>query len=584
MYETVIEKESKKEYQVLAQKTGENPQACPVCSDDRKKAKVKCFSYNAQIGQGRCNHCGIAVYRKDENYKSYVRPLWENKTELSDKVVEWFAKRNISQETLVKMKVTEGVEWMPHTQKEMNVIKFNYFRDGVLINVKSRSGDKGFKMHKDAEKIFYNIDGIKDAEEIICVEGEADCLTLIQAGYTNTVSVPNGATKGTNNLDYLNNCYEYFEKAKKVHIATDNDEAGENLANELARRIGVEKCYRVQFGEYKDANEQLCKSGKVDISNSKPYPIAGVFGVEDHWQDFMNLLKNGFPKGWKPRGKLGELLSFHPGYTTIITGVPSHGKSTILDNILLQMSIDHNLNGAYFSPENWPTELHILTLVEKINGKSAFKTHPEEILVAKKFLQDHIVWVYPEEGFTLDTILEKMRQAVMKFGINWFVIDPWNKLEHIDEGESETKYVSRCLDKISNFNKKNGTHSFIVAHPTKMKFNHDKGCYEVPGLYDISGSANFYNKADIGLVAYKEPDQVGKTRVIVSKVKFKFWGAIGEVGMYWDETNGRYNEGGADYANWVKQDKVDKLTPIQSLLDLGKNRENPDESDPDSPF
>ena len=211
MYETVIEKESKKEYEVKAAKVGENPQPCPVCSDDRKKKNAPCFSYNSQLGVGKCSHCGISVFKKDDNYKSYVRPVWENKTSLSEKLVEWFNKRNISQETLIAMRVTEGTEWMPHKQTEMNVVKFNYFRDGQYINTKFRSGDKGFKLVKDAEKIFYNLDGIRGASEVYIVEGEIDCLTMIQAGYANTVSVPNGANKGNNNLDYLDNCWKYFE-------------------------------------------------------------------------------------------------------------------------------------------------------------------------------------------------------------------------------------------------------------------------------------------------------------------------------------------------------------------------------------
>jgi len=553
MYESVIEKESKREYQVKAQKTGENPQPCPVCSDDRKKKNAPCFSYNAQLGVGKCSHCGVAVFKKDENYKTYVRPVWENKTSLSEKLVEWFNKRNISQETLITMQVTEGTEWMPHKAAEMNVIKFNYFRDGNYINTKFRSGDKGFKLVKDAEKIFYNLDGIKGATEIYIVEGEIDCLTMVQAGYKNTVSVPNGANKGNNNLDYLDNCWKYFEGIEKAYILTDHDEPGEKLAQELARRIGVEKCYRIRLGEFKDVNEQLCKSGAVNLEDCQPFPIEGIFGVSDYWEDLLNLLKNGFPKGWQPRGRLGNLISFFPGYSTVITGIPGHGKSEIVDQMLLEISIDYNLRGGFFTPENWPTELHLLKLIEKLNGKSAFKCNELELKRAKEFLQDRLFWVYPQDGYGLEQILEKMRQAVLKYGIQWFVIDPWNKLEHKDDS---TNYVSRCLDLISNFNKKNGTHAFIVAHPTKMRINQDTGKYDVPGLYDISGSANFYNKADIGLSMYKE--EPGKNTLVVQKVKFKFWGEVGQISLNWNQDNGRYSEYGADHTNWldVQQKKM----------------------------
>jgi twinkle protein len=567
-YETVIEKATRQEYQVLASKTGENPQPCPVCSHDRKKKNTKCLSYNSQKETGSCQHCGAIFYKKNENYKSYKRPEWENKTALSDKVIEWFSLRNISQATLLSMQVSEGKEWMPQVSEERNVICFNYFREGKLVNVKYRDGQKNFKMFKDAEKIFYNLDGIKAAKEVYIVEGEMDCLTMVQAGFTNTVSVPNGATKGNNNLDYLDNCWNYFENVEKVYIATDSDEPGQNLALELARRIGIEKCYKVSFGEFKDVNEQLCKSGKVSVDMVTPFPIEGLFTVEDHWEAFLSLLKNGFPKGWQPRGRLGEMISFFPGYTTIITGIPGHGKSEVLDQMLLQISIDYNLRGAYFTPENWPTELHLIKIVEKLIGKSAFKANELELKKSKEFLQERMFWVYPEEGYKLEDILNKIRQAVLKYGIQWFVLDPWNKLEHQDDS---TNYVSRCLDLISNFNKKNGTHAFIVAHPTKMRINPQTEKYDVPGLYDISGSANFYNKADIGLSMYKE--EPGKNTLVIQKVKFKFWGAVGSLPLNWNSENGRYDEYGSDLTNWVAYRNEHKL--IDFTLSKAPNDEVP---------
>jgi twinkle protein len=568
MFEIVVDIATQQEYEVKAHKQGENYQPCPVCKYDRKPKNQNkpCFSYNTAKGVGNCQNCNRHFAKKKDDQKTYIRPVWENKTELPEKVVDWFLKRNISQETLIAMRVTSGVEYMPQVEATRNVICFNYFRDGHLVNVKYRDGEKNFKLVKDAEKIFYNLDGIKDQTECYIVEGEIDCLTMIQAGYKNTVSVPNGATKGNNNLDYLDRCWKYFDTMEKVYLLTDHDEPGENLSNELARRIGVEKCFRVYI-PFKDVNEQLCKVGKVDVSDFKPFPIRGIYSIEDHWQDFLNLLKNGFPKGWKPRGALGNMVSFFPGYTTILTGIPGHGKSEILDQILIQLSIDYNLRGSYFTPENWPSELHILKLVEKLLGKSAFKANSNELLTAKEFLIDKIYWIYPEEGYGLETILEKTRQAVLRYGIQWFVIDPWNKIEHQDDS---TNYISRCLDLISNFNKKNGTHAFIVAHPTKMKFNYDEGKYDVPGLYDISGSANFYNKADIGMSMYKEENM--KNTLYVQKVKFKFWGQAGQIEYNWNPDNGRYSEQAVDYLNWMQPIPhtpiIDFTQPVNDFDDL----------------
>jgi len=225
--------------------SGQTYTICPKCSHDRKKKNTKCLGVNLDKGIWHCNHCN---WSGSLSKKQYVLPKWENNTQLSDKVLEWFQKRNISQETLVKMQIAEKSEYMPQVESERTVVCFPYIKDNKVLNVKYRTSDKLFKLYKDAELIFYNIDGIKDQEEVLIVEGEIDALTMIQLGYTNTVSVPNGATKGNNNLQYLDNCYQYFENVKKVIIATDNDEPGERLAQELARRIRIEKCSRAYFG------------------------------------------------------------------------------------------------------------------------------------------------------------------------------------------------------------------------------------------------------------------------------------------------------------------------------------------------
>lgn len=519
---------------------------CPQCSHDRKKKSNKCLGVNLDKGIWHCNHCD---WKGSLNKKQYVLPKWENTSTLSDKVLEWFQSRNISTETLIKMQIAEKLEYMPQVESERKVVCFPYLRDEKVVNVKYRTSDKHFKMYKDAELTFYNLDGIKGTDEALIVEGEIDALTMIQLGQTNTVSVPNGATKGNNNLQYLDNSYQYFEGLKKVVIATDNDEPGERLAQELARRIGIEKCFRADMGAYKDVNEMYCKTGKVEFVDIKPFPIEGVFGVEDHWGGLMEILKHGFPKGWRPRGKMGEMFSIHPGYTTILTGIPGHGKSEVLDQMLVQLCIDYNLRGGYFTPENRPTEVHLIKIIEKLIGKSVWKSDMTLLDKAKVFMQDRFFWIYPNEGYDLDNILEKARQAVLRHGINWFVLDPWNKLEH-QYTQSETKYVSESLDKIANFNHKNGTHAFIVAHPTKMRFDHDSGKYEIPGLYDISGSANFFNKADIGLSMYK--DEQNKNTLYVQKVKFKYWGSgNGHVQMNWNSENGRYDEFGMDVTNWL---------------------------------
>ena len=195
---------------------------CVFCSSTRKKSKDKCCTVNLDKAFYECHHCGkkgqLHTYQKKSEI-IYTKPKWNNKTDLSDLVVKYFETRKISQNTLKEFKVTESIEWMPKAGKEVPTINFNYFRNDELVNIKYRAKDKDLKLNKGSELILYNLDKIKDEDECFIVEGEPDCLAMAEAGYKNCVSVPNGANLKTNNLSYIDNCFEYFLNKKKIFIA-----------------------------------------------------------------------------------------------------------------------------------------------------------------------------------------------------------------------------------------------------------------------------------------------------------------------------------------------------------------------------
>jgi twinkle protein len=550
--------------------TGQVYTKCPKCSQDRKKKHVKCLGVNLDLGIWHCNHCD---WKGTVNQKKYQRPKWENKTDLPESIVEWFLKRNITQAVLNEMKISHGVIWMPQCEAEKKVMCFNYFRNGELINIKYRDSAKNFRMHKDAELILYNLDGISGQKEIFITEGECDALVMIQAGFKSTCSVPNGANQKNNNLEYLDNCWQSFENAEKVYLMTDNDAPGIKLADEIARRIGVERCYRVNMEPFKDVNDAVNAGERITREwideRATPFPLVGVYNADDFWSDLLEIRKHGFPKGWKPRGELGNKIQIHPGYQTVITGVPGHGKSEFLDQMLLELCFDHDLRGIYFSPENFPTTIHLIKIVEKLSGRKFWDLTISEINDFKAWITERIHWVHPEDNLSLSNVLNHVRKAVLRYGINWYVIDPWNKLDHQYTG-AETQYISQALDELDLFNKKNNVHGFLIAHPTKMSKD-ESGNYHVPNLYSISGSAHFFNKTAIGMTVYKSGP--GMTEVHVQKVKFKYWGEQGMVTYYWDQDNGRYYGASPDKTNWLKKpennlhliDYTEPSTPFQDV-------------------
>lgn len=553
--------------------TGEVPTICPQCSHTRKKSNDKCLSVNLDKQVWRCNHCNWSGFLKNSMKKiEYKRPEWTNRTDLSEVVVKWFEQRGISQQTLTSQKVTESTEWMPKANKEVLTINFNYFRNDELINIKYRAKDKDFKMHKDAELIFYNLDGIKDADTCYIVEGEMDALSLIQAGIKNVVSVPNGATISTNNLSYLDNCFEYFINKKEIILWVDNDIAGRKLKYDLAERLGFDRCKYIEIEDCKDANEYLIKHGLNAIitaySKAVYFPMEGVYTISDVSNEIDDMYINGLDRGVSTEIPNFN-LNFVKGYLTVITGIPSHGKSDFLDYICLQLRIKHDWRGCFYSPENRPTQLHFSKMVRKISGKhwdGENRISMDEVNDIKAYLDKYVWFLKPEKDFTLTSILKQISAIKKRYGLEYFVIDAWNKIEHADD---KTSYIGKCLDEIVTFCEINNVHCFLVAHPTKIKKNLQTGKYEVPTLYDIAGSANFYNKADNGICVYRDFEEQ-KTFVHIQKIKFDHWGTEGMAEFTYDVRSKRYISDRIDNQSWIR-----KKSLYEELIDeMGFNEKS----------
>jgi len=532
---------------------GKTQGICPLCSSDRqsKNQKANCASYDWERGLGTCHNCNktfqLHTYqRKGASDKVYVRPETpEVIKEVSSKVEDWFKQRGISKETLRSLKVTEGNEFMPQTGKLENAIHFNYYMGGQLINIKYRDGRKNFKLYKGAEKVFYNIDSIIGYEYAIIVEGEMDALSLHEAGVENVVSVPNGATLNNNNLDYLDNCIDYFTDKEKIIIAVDNDPAGQALQSELVRRLGAEVCYLVNFEDCKDPNEYLLKYGKEKlaqrITKAKPVPLENVTTFKDIEGEITDFVENGFKPGFQVGlPNFDSIFSTYTGQFITVTGIPSSGKSDFVDQMVVGYNNLYQWKTAFASPENAPTYLHAHKLMRKVWGAMPTK---EDIGTDKwNQIADHIndnFLFIDMEKYSLESVLRKGAELVKRKGIKCLVIDPFNKVRSNDASGDVNVYTLEYLSKIEIFAKKYDVLVIVVAHPTKM-YKDANGKIEEPTMYNIKGGGEWYDASYHGLLVHR--DYINKTvKAKVLKVKFQNLGENGaEAHFKWEHKSGSF--------------------------------------------
>ena len=535
--------------------SGEVKALCPRCSHTRKKHTQKCLNVNTETGLYHCWHCEWSGKAQEigrvKPAKTYTRPP-EPPIDLTVTARDWLLNRGITNEVLMRNRVTTGMVFMPQVSSEVKAIGFPYYRRGELVNIKWRDREKNFRMESGAERILYGYDDIANTT-LIC-EGEIDKLSLEVAGYRNCVSVPDGApAPNSKNLadkfGYLND--DGLERVEQWVIAVDTDAPGERLRDELVRRFGPDKCRIVSWPPgFKDANEVLVKLGadvvKRCVDDAQPVPLVGVFSARDFARGFLSMYERGAPSGhstgWP---NVDEFYRVQPGQLTIITGIPGHGKSEFVDALLVNCARLHGWKSAMYSPENLPYELHLMKLAEKYTGKP-FRDGPtermsrEDVDLSVEWIDSMFQWINPERP-DLDEIIDKARAVVRRSGVRVLVIDPWNEVEHSrPSGMREDEYISLSLMKLRRFARQHDVLVIVVAHPRLIEKKSD-GSYPVPTPYDISGGAMWRNKADNCLCVYLDK-MTGRVELHVQKVKFRLFGEVGLARLFWDRVTGQYRE------------------------------------------
>jgi twinkle protein len=351
-------------------------------------------------------------------------------------------------------------------------------------------------------------------------------------------------------FQYISDRWPELQNADK-HVFLPNDECFDfSFKQEICRRIGAE---RVFVAQYPPGHTELEDLEVIDLSElaekAKPIPIDGIYKAHDFRENLDHLYDNGETPGASCGFvSLDRYYTVKQGQLTIVTGIPSHGKSEFTDAILVNLAQKHGLKFAVFSPENYPTQRHIVKLVRKYIGKAYGATYKGTMSKVEKdkgidFVDKHFSFINsPEITFPISKILELTRISIAREGINGLLIDPWNEVDHArPQNLSETEYISQTLTEVRKFARQYNIHIWIVAHPTKRKKEYWK---EPPILYDISGSAHWFNKADNGITVYREDvtNNNCPTMISITKVRFRENGRPGDIELRYNMASGRYYE------------------------------------------
>ena len=544
---------------------GQQKTICPQCSPDRKNSRDPCLSVKID-GKGarwRCHHCQWDgnVWSESLKRPPTIRKATPKKPPIipNTKSIKGTWGEKFFEERGLSLNIAEehGVGIASHfvDNKRQDCIAFVYKNaDGVPTNIKFRTADKKYAQLPDCERFPYLLDclNVGDDDTLLICEGEMDAITwkICPDITKNVISIPDGASD--RKMDWLSS----FDigKYKKIYLALDADDAGIQCREEIARRLGRERCFIIAYPDgYKDANEVWMNSKDALVQcyeSAEPYPIKSLYTANPFMEEGLQLFRGGLRKGLSTGiDGMDEIFLVRPQEVTICSGVPNCGKSEFIDAIAVNMAKDHDYKFAICSFEN-PVSEHLNKLAEKYVGKPARKDtwvkqmEEEELLDAYDWLAQHFFFVRAEdESPTIDWCIQALISSVLRYGVNAVILDPYNEFDHKrPTGMTETEYVSQMMSKLRRFAQNFGVHVFFVAHPAKMRRSHD-GSFPMVEPYDIAGSANFANKADVILIVERDFTQGSKeVRIHTKKMRFKQSGQIGVVDLEYDYISGRYGK------------------------------------------
>jgi twinkle protein len=281
-------------------------------------------------------------------------------------------------------------------------------------------------------------------------------------------------------------------------------------------------------------------------------------------RETLEQLRTLYRQGFKPGCETGwptltKQWTVAAAQLTVVTGIPSHGKSSWMDSLMVNLTrtpLDKRpWKFLVCSPEQEPLAQHEAELIERIVGKRFRQGEgrmkwEEAEEVATTTLQDRFTFLELEQNDTFGDLLGEVRSlAASDPTTQWgILLDPWNRLEHRrPSGMNETDYVSEALSAATRVKNETKAHIFIVAHPTKMQRDRNSGERPVPTPYDISGAAHWYNKTDNCICVWRDPtadDAIAKrTRIYVQKVRWRHVGKAGDFAeLEYDVATGRYSD------------------------------------------
>lgn len=499
----------------------------------------------------------------------YKYPHEESRKNNMTKVYEYLNSRGISKATIdyLDIRSDENGNIAFHTYDQYDTLTVVNYRKSFKTN----ENKCWFQKDADVADILWNMNRINNTKPLVITEGQIDCTSVIEAGYLNCVSI----LKGSQGMGWIENCWDWLQQFNSIIVFSDGDKAGLKMRNEVINRLGAMKCKYVEIPKelefkdtgkivpIKDANEILQAKGKKFllelINTAKDIPITSVAKLSEI-KELNPTEMDGFEVGIEELDK--ELMKIFTGGVTLLTGLPSAGKTTFLNQVVLK-AMDSGYKTFLFSREllngmskGWFTQVAAgrrnMHPIKLANGNDFYIVNNDAKQDITKYYDDMFYIYKDEEENSEDKLFESMELCATKKGLRLFIIDNLMTVQLRSDIADTNKAQTDFMNRLIKFAMKYDVAVICIAHPRKIQGGADIG------LFDVAGSQNIVNLATrtIGLKRVKAEDKTNVSNkyygfdVIISIIKDRIFGSTKEIPVYYDQIDRRF------YSNYEEFDRI----------------------------
>lgn len=512
------------------------------------------FYINKETGAFFCHRCGwkgnsIKALAYKLGIISLTQPVETEHIFFSPKEIEemqdslWKSNEALDYLTLKRGFKEETIEQFRLGLKEFDghpVITIPFFdKTDACVGLKyyfytRPAGTSKMRFEKGSKIQAFNLNLINAKSPLVVTEGEFDAMSAWQYGYTNVISIPNGANG-------INGWTKEIEGFDKYLLCFDNDKAGQEGAIKFAEVVGKARCYRV-YPRLKDLNDYLQHEiGKPEVdaifADLKPMFEAPITDITNYLDGAIQSLSSpeqtkGISTGWKSIDYY--LGGIRESEVTVTSGITGHGKTTFALALISNL-LEKNVNSLIISPE-MPEQDLLLSLARNHFRKQFTPKDAKEIQTFVNGIHGKVnianvynQWTGKSGERTIDHIFDLIDYSVRHHKTKFILIDHLRFFITPKEQESERFCIDQFMQKCVHTAIHSKCHIWLVVQPKNLPANQKKIT-----MMDLKGSSNIGQDAHNVVLVHRYSDPKKERWVEIDIAKNRKFGLCGSIPLEFD--------------------------------------------------